>query len=119
MGAAVAGALAAPVPLAGAVLPGGPALPARPVSPDRTDAGRAAAHGTSPQSFGGRVELPWKARAAPPPATAARVAVMPAAVIHRCRARLSAAWAGRGGGWPGPLATAGHRLIPDRLMRAR
>ncbi len=116
VGAVVAGALAVPVPLAGPVL-AGPVLPAGPVSPDCTDAGRAAAHGTSPQPFGGRAELPWKASAAPPPATAARVAVMPAAVIHRCRARLSASRGGRGAGCPAPLATAGHRLIPDRLVR--
>jgi hypothetical protein len=80
VGAAAAGALADPFPL------------------DCTDAGSAAAQGTRPHSFGGPGELSCRARAKPPPATAAIVAVMPAAATQRCRARLSAR-RGPAGGW--------------------
>jgi hypothetical protein len=101
VGATVAGALADSSPL------------------DCTDAGRAAAQGTRPHSFGGPEELSCRARAKPPPATAAIVAVMPAAATHRCRARLSASRGGPAGGWSGPLATPAHRLIPGTHMRDR
>jgi hypothetical protein len=86
---------------------------------DCTDAGSAAAHGTRPHSFGGPEELSCRARAKPPPATTAMVAVMPTAATQRCHARLPASRGGPAGGWSGPLATAAHRLIPDMRMRDR
>ncbi len=101
VGAAAAGGLADPSPL------------------DWTDAGSAAAQGTRPHCFGGPGELSCRARAKPPPATTAMVAVMPAAATQRCRARLSASRGGPAGGWPGPLATGAHRLTPGMRMRDR
>ena len=86
---------------------------------DCTDAGSAAAQGTRPHSFGGPEELSCRARAKPPPATAAMVAVIPAAATQRCRARLSTSRGGPAGGWSGPLATPAHRLNPGTHMRDR
>jgi hypothetical protein len=100
-GAAVAGALADPSP------------------PDCTDAGSAAAQGTRPHSLAGPEELSCSAKTKPPPASAAMVAVRPAAVTQRCRAMLSTSRAGPVGGWPGPLVTPAHRLIPGRLVSDR
>jgi hypothetical protein len=101
VGAVAAGALADSFPLA------------------CTDAGSAAAQGTRPHSFGGPGELSCRARARPPPATAAMVAVMPAAATQRCRARRSVSRGGPAVGWPGPLAKAAHRLVPGMRMRNR
>jgi hypothetical protein len=101
VGAAAADVLADPAPL------------------DCTEAGSAAAQGTRPHSFGGPEELSCSASAKPPPATAAMMAVMPAAATQRCRARLAASRGGPAGGWSGPLATAAHRLIPGMRMRDR
>jgi hypothetical protein len=86
---------------------------------DCTDAGSAAAQGTRPHSFGGPEELSCRAKAKPPPATAAMVAVIPAAATQRCRARLSTSRGGPAGGWSGPLVTVAHRLIPGTHMRDR
>jgi hypothetical protein len=97
VGPGAAGVLADPGPLAG------------PAALVRTDAGSAAAQGTSPQSRPGLPEPPEKARARPPPATAATAAVMPAAVIQGCRARLSSSQPGPWPGWPGPLVTGRFR----------
>jgi hypothetical protein len=115
------GGVAARWAAVGAVAAGALADPARLVC---TDAGSAAAQGTRPHSFGGPEELSCRARAKPPPATTAMVAVMPAAATQRCRTRLSASRGGPAGGWSAggwsdPLATAAHRLIPGTHIRHR